>query len=389
MRSTNKFISEDIATLLRELNIYEVDGKITFPKEFTESQIEGAFIHWDFTQKYLAYIPKSRFNRFDLENYDDVYNIEKRKNLAVFNRSFRKVFKKCNIALTDESARLLDGYFAKIQGDLEFNIVEAPSQYYSLLSSFEGNLGRSCMQGKTEDYFQIYDEEPNIKMLVALRDNLMVGRALIFINDENTYLDRRYAINDNIEFALQQYGLNKGWYIKANNNMDDVCRWLHKDNTNHSVCTSISIENTEYQDYPYMDTFKYLNDQESTLQTFESGASYKLVSTGGGYDNLNYVTCDHCEGDFDEDDLRDAYDSSGYDIRICDSCYYDYFYTCKECGEIHHEDNCHTFEDTAVCNRCLDENYTRCDECEEFFHNDEILYLENCKIHLCEECRGI
>ena len=302
MRSKNKFISEDIVKLFRELNIYEIDNKIVFPEEFKEDETEGAFIHWDHSQKYLAYIPKSRFDRFNLDNYEDVYDTEKRKNLAVFNRSFRKVFRKCSISLTDESAQILDGYFAKIQGNLKFNIVETPSQYYSLSASFEGNLGRSCMQGKPSTYFEIYDNEPTIKLLVALKDNYMVGRSLVFIDSENTYfLDRRYAINDNIEFALQQYALNQGWYVKANNNMDDIVSWLHKSNQNKNTSVSIDIEKTDYSYYPYMDTFKYFSPDKCVIQTYEEGVEYKLTSTSGDYDYLDLISCDCCNDSFHED----------------------------------------------------------------------------------------
>ena len=42
-----------------------------------------------------------------------------------------------------------------------------------------------------------------------------------------------------------------------------------------------------------------------------------------------------------------------------------------------------------VCQGCADENYSKCDECEELCDNDEILYLDNCEVSLCEDCRGV
>jgi hypothetical protein len=391
MRSNNKFISEDITKLLRELNIYEVDKKIVFPEEFMENETEGAFIHWDHSQKYLAYIPKSRFDRFNLDSYEDVYSSEKRKNLAVFNKSFRKVFRKCSISLTDESARILDGYFAKIQGDLKFEIVETPSQYYASSTNFEGNLGRSCMQGRPGVYFEIYDHEPSIKLLVVLKDNCMVGRALVFINAENThFLDRRYAVNDNIEFALEQYGLKHGWYVKANNNMDDVTHWLHKDSSSHNTSVSIDIEKNDYKYYPYMDTFKYFTPDNYVIQTCENGAEYKLVSTSGDYDHINNSACDCC-GDFsDDNNMYSAYDSNGNDQNVCYECRCDNYYSCAECEDLYDNEHGYTTHNNgSVCESCHDEHYRCCNECEESYHENDILYLEKCDIQLCEDCRGI
>lgn len=76
---------------------------------------------------------------------------------------------------------------------------------------------------------------------------------------------------------------------------------------------------------------------------------------------------------------------------ICDECYCNNYFTCEECGEVHHYEksiriNPNLRYEKYVCDDCADKHYYKCDDCGEYFDSD-YGYRDSNNKFLCDDCR--
>ena len=71
---------------------------------------------------------------------------------------------------------------------------------------------------------------------------------------------------------------------------------------------------------------------------------------------------------------------------ICQDCYDngDYF-TCEECGDVHHIDNMICEHDILYCNHCYNQLHSECSCCGEMVHNDD-MYSTSYDGSVCRDC---
>ena len=115
----------------------------------------------------------------------------------------------------------------------------------------------------------------------------------------------------------------------------------------------------------------------------------------------NFDVCSDCGEVINKD--TDDYDYTADDELICNSCYEDYYFTCEDCGNIYHIDDCITIhsgwdrEVSFVCQNCADNNYYKCDECGYYYIADctttdanNTTYCYHCQEYnnyeICEGC---
>ena len=376
------FISLEVQTFLHdELKINSFD--IIIPNEFNPEMFDGSHINWTKERSKFCYIRKHKLNLFDLDDYEDLYNYEKRFSgsaVATSSEKFRKVFTRCGVELSTNAQEKLDAYFATINSSLEYQTIDKPSDIYCLGRDI---MSGSCMQGLPKSYFEMYDEEECFKLLVVYANESVVGRALLALTDNKIYMDRRYANNYNIQLAMKEYGISQGWYVKSSNDSYDVEYWIHANDVNHDTEVNLNINLKKYTEYPYMDTFKYGFLDSCILSTQSckpDDTRITLDSTGGGYSE--YFYCGRC--DDQTDDSYSVHDSDLGEIDVCNDCRDDHYTCCDACDDF--TDNCtHTSNDRYICEDCL-EDYSKCDECEEYSHCDSVRYFSNCEVSLCDNC---
>jgi len=196
--------------------------------------------------------------------------------------------------------------------------------------SFKGTLGNSCMRyDEAQKFFDIYVE--NAKMLITTKGGKLTGRAIVWEIDENTtILDRIYTCFDYLEQCFIDYAKEHKWIIRSNNSLlhtGEEQYWLTpEDNYNNSKRLNFSIKlKSEYDYYPYVDSFRYLSSDRLTLTTWNN--TYALDSTDGSFEEIEpCMCCDHCGREFygfhpDEDDLPDDLHWSEWDeCYLCDDC---------------------------------------------------------------------
>ena len=124
---------------------------------------------------------------------------------------------------------------------------------------------------------------------------------------------------------------------------------------------------------------------DEQLFELEIDGETKLVCADCARD-LGFVRCDDCGEWVPEDESYVTADGE----TICESCYEDNYFTCDDCGEIHHNedlivvDPCHRYEQ-CVCSDCAERHYYRCDDCGEYF-SDRNVHIGNNDVAICDDC---
>jgi len=237
------------------------------------------------------------------------------------------------------------------------------STAYDTNESISGNGGalfNSCMRSSNlSDAIRLYEKfgASTVQLLVLLQDDMVIGRALLwhkvkYDDGENMkYLDRIYAVNDNI----RQYFLD---YAETNNFR--TYAYYKK-----SMRVSVSID--ECDNVPYFDTFRYY-DSYGEIGNFSGDVALDGVS-GDTLDELtnhNRCECDECGREYDGE-----YDG-GYDEhngqQLCDDCccYVD------SIGEIRNiSDCCNVDGDWFLQDDCVYSEYHG-----EYLHQDNAYYSD-------------
>jgi len=258
----------------------------------------------------------------------------------------------------------------------------------------------SCMaHSDTQEFLDIYADNPDVVSLAAVQINGHAARALVWTIQDNRYLDKIYCTSDACRSAIRAYAEKNGigGYPRGTVHM--------------------KIRNGYNSYWPYLDTMCYMNlisGTECTLSDCEG--PYCLQQTDGTCDD-NGIICDGCGERVYEDDIcrsSDGYVYCGYcyneryaicdhcgdecavdDIiyqdykNWCQDCYDDHYSVCKDCQGVFDDDNMIVTStgshDYQVCEICLSDNYFYCDRCGEYYRNDEMKNEPDGK-PICEDC---
>mgnify|MGYP003339390770 FL=1 len=159
--------------------------------------------------------------------------------------------------------------------------------HYSRHASDNGSLGVSCMRyDSCQRLFDLYvDNRDKISMLTMLNDsNEVMGRALLWNFDENKIMDRIYTINDEqLQFYFKKWATENGYYYKAQQNWYNSLQFERLGEGRKMFRFDIKLENFNHRYYPYMDTFKFFNDETGTFSNYRPDGRdhYTLCSSDG------------------------------------------------------------------------------------------------------------
>jgi hypothetical protein len=239
------------------------------------------------TQDDMFFIPDSQVEKTKEKGEELLWQ---GKNTTKVGRTWRQVLKDNNITFSDSQIEtFVNNYknaykklILKEQTD-SFNIISGEDirywYYEGNYANGGGTLNNSCMRYKScQKYLDIYVENPEVcQLLVLVEDELLLGRALIWkLKSGEYYLDRIYTKNDSDEDRFLDY-------FKEHFNSTNTYNGGFED----IDLLVVKIKKLEYNFYPYMDTFKYLDPMIWELSTFndEEHVFFELTSTGGDYDS--------------------------------------------------------------------------------------------------------
>lgn len=216
----------------------------------------------------------------------------------------------------------------------EFKLIEGSdiTKYYNdeYYYSCDGTLGNSCMRHcECSDYFGIYED--NAKMLVCFKDGLVLGRAIVWEVDGKTFMDRIYTCMDYLEGQFVDYARTNKWYYRQTNSLlgdGEYQRWYGPDdNYGYAREYDLTVKLKEHYEYmPYVDSFRYYNPGDNSINTDPYKGCIRLSNTDGSYGEEDYdiFTCAHCGREqrvYDDDDAPDDMVYSEYeDNWYCDEC---------------------------------------------------------------------
>lgn len=161
-----------------------------------------------------------------------------------------------------------------MRNDFKFEVVSGKdiTKYYfaGSYAAEKGSLGASCMKYQNcQGYFDIYTTNSAVKMLVMLdEDDKLMGRALLWDFDGNKVMDRIYTTNDmELPYHFKAWA-NKNEYIyKKEQKWNNTIQFeSHGKRIDHKF--GIKLENVEFERYPYIDTFKFLDKSNKMLYNY-------------------------------------------------------------------------------------------------------------------------
>lgn len=173
---------------------------------------------------------------------------------------------------------------------------------YSQLADSSSNLWGSCMRyASCQDYFDIFVDN-NISMLVA-KDTVgkVVGRALLWsCTNDRKAMDTIYA-PERIRPVFTKWAIDNDYFYKS----QQSCHHHEFDMYNGVSCSTweanVQLRFSMYDEYPYMDTMMYLNDNNKIMSNRDDDYTKTLRDTGGGYDEGG-VHDDYNDDTISEDD---------------------------------------------------------------------------------------
>jgi hypothetical protein len=241
----------------------------------------------------------------------------------------------------------------------------------------------SCMSGKR--YTRFYAMNPDKVSFVRIEHNgQYVGRSLLWsVDSGERVLDRIYARGIPDVRALEEHARSQGWTVGE---------------------TGFSITMRTADEYPYLDTYRYTDDdpEDSGRITLNAdGGDYVFDHTDGTYSGDDRETCTDCGERLSDDGCCHAndytycqrcYDRSFVYLNykwlgnwIEDDCAKEDARKCKKCDEWRREDHgVKLVNEDFLCFDCYSDHAACCEECGEYDYWNRMENIDG--NHYCEDC---
>ena len=292
-------ISEELRTVLSEIEADSQVAKLLLKKrhdkeDLVEDPINFISVAHDKTK--ISYLTTDRIAKIE----DPSLYWSSSRRFAVKPGGFiSKLFKDIPAREVEKFSNLYRAQANKVQFTLK--VIEGGEilkyYHYSSYASDRGTLGASCMKhDNCQDYLGVYTDNRNkVKMLVMLNsDDKLMGRALLWDFDTNKIMDRIYTISDE-EFAFQfkKWATDNGYLYKSEQNWYNTLQFENFSTPKQELKLAIKLDNSDFRRYPYVDTFKFFNQEEGLFLNYMEGNNFRTLcsSDGSRYDS-DYLVFD-------------------------------------------------------------------------------------------------
>jgi hypothetical protein len=163
----------------------------------------------------ISYLPLNRIERINKEGLDPWKNLRSESRIGKF---LTKHFF-FNDQEVENIVNKYKTFHSFIIGDGEnvFEVVEGKdiAVWYDMkkYKPGGGTLNGSCMKAEPETRFKLYTDNPkNIKLVILKEGDYLIGRCLMWIDDNGkVYMDRPYTRYDEDIFLYRLYAEKKGY----------------------------------------------------------------------------------------------------------------------------------------------------------------------------------
>lgn len=291
--------------------------------------------------------------------------------------------------------------------------VDIPDVYCMSQERGGGTLGDSCMNGD-RDYLEMYKYVPGLRILCLMnKDGELAGRALLWtLPDGNILCDRMYVAADHYYDMFIDYVDKEGWIRKDKfRTYSDKTAFVQNGDTFNRTYT-IKTQ-TDFDYYPYIDTFSYGGD--GYLSNNSGGCVYEYCNTDGSRhgddEDEDMVYCEHSGRHLHIDDCRyiERGTYAGYyiDSDLTTYCHTDRNYYYEGCDDIVNIDGIYYrydddsiveiggdyyhVDDSDVCYCEYDGEYRMKEDCHysefhsSYIHDDDCVYSEHHEDYILNE----
>lgn len=180
-----------------------------------------------------------------------------------------------------------DEKFEIISGD-KIGFYYSNKHYYDKGNVQGTTLWHSCMQGVPKNYFDIYTKNSQVSLVGIFKmdgDWKLAARAIMWSfvdeikNEDFKVIDRVYYIKNSYYdyYKIMAVGLNAwlkdqrgGGFINPKTGKTEMMSWV------------FALDRINFSNYPYLDTFNYLDKQRGTISNDRSTASRMVRTANGG-----------------------------------------------------------------------------------------------------------
>lgn len=224
--------------------------------------------------------------KFGKSGYDTNLVYEK----CTIGRYLKRAYNKLSPA---EITHICEIYKAKLTDTANFKIISGDAikdaYFRENYIPNHGTLSNSCMRYlkcQRKNFFKIYADNAKMLIMTPKRGKRIMGRAILWPYGDSYLMDRVYSTENFVQHQFYDYAKqNKFGILQRNSYVCDgeVQKWLlPEDNYTDAKHLNIKIKLLEpCRYYPFVDSFCYLDENESTLSTFPIKDGYILHSTEG------------------------------------------------------------------------------------------------------------
>lgn len=333
----------------------------------------------------ISYLP---FGKEHLTNDDGTWQKKNRQDgkpgkviMQLFSDKAKKILKP---SLFENFGNKYKGYFQDY--NIELLHSSDVKRIYNM-DTIEGgaSLQGSCMQGKDSDYLDIYENCDKLQIAVIIKDNLLLGRALVWdIGAGQKFIDRFYVGADYLYETFVNYAVANNMYYKQNYKSFDDKKALINPVTKEMEYKTIKIyTDTDFDYYPYIDTLHYGGD--GYLTNSSTDYKYEYCCTDGGrdgdednhedesYDELNncYISNDDAVWiDAGERKYRDRCTHIDNCIQVDGSWYHE-----NDCNIVRVGRDWYTIDSEDIC--CVNDEYVLIDDAVYSEEEGEYILMED------------
>lgn len=246
---------------------------------------------------HLSYLTKDRITKIDESENKDYWEIKKRyhgRPSSVLKRLFNVNHSRYFEDFSMKFISIID------KPEFHMEVVKGYdiAKYYNYKNYYNsnGNLGSSCMNRMPDEIFEFYTKNENtINMLVMLDQyNKVMGRAILWNGEDFRIMDRIYTCNDLYESYFHDWAKENDVICKEQNNYRTPIHMIDsKNNEKFFKKCHINLNEVNFDKYPYLDTFKWLDKISKKIYNYIPSKDLKL-----------FVLCDSMGGTL----LSDSYD---------------------------------------------------------------------------------
>jgi hypothetical protein len=296
-KTIDLYISESLRDLLEQFKDESEVATLLLHKRLLKEDVVDDNVNFvsisDSDKTKISYLTTDRIEKISQSATDDYWTTSKRFHCKP-GAFVAKLFKGISQKEIEKFSNLYKSFSDK--KDFTMTLVKGDSiaKYYDqeTYSSNSGTLGNSCMKSsRCQKFFGIYTQNPDVISMLVMKSptGSLIGRALIWQIDGQKVMDRIYTIQDD-EYVVffKQWAAKNDCVCKTHQNWNHTLQFDFKNETKEYKF-SAKLEKYNFEYYPYLDTFKWINLNDGVIANYKVSDEFSVISNADGQTQPHYM----------------------------------------------------------------------------------------------------